>query len=303
MTALPDESGLTLLQRGWRYQQERFPLLVHGPLIAVMAFGAFGYAISVAELQPDLYRYLSCWAGLLAFFFLLRVADEFKDYQTDCAHRPYRAVPRGLVSLRALGIAAAVALGLQILLIPVVGLYLLVPLILTWVWLGLMTREFFVGTWLEARPVLYLFSHMLIMPLLMFYALTHFGPVPLAQVWLLLPLALGVGLCLELGRKIRRPQDEEAGVETYSALWGPRRAALAWFAAVLFTLVWLFWALRPVAPAVLTVGVVAVAGLLALALLVVHARQPESRAAKGFEGLSALLILLSYGALGVTPWL
>ncbi|MCH8552757.1 MAG: UbiA family prenyltransferase [Natronospirillum sp.] len=303
MTALPDESGLTLLQRGWRYQQERFPLLVHGPLIAVMAFGAFGYAVSSAEFQPDLYRYLACWAGLLAFFFLLRVADEFKDYETDCAHRPYRAVPRGLVSLRALGMAAVVALVLQVVLAVVVGLQLWGPLIIAWIWLGLMTREFFVGDWLEARPVLYLFSHMLIMPLLMFYALAHFGAVSVAQVWPLLPLALGVGLCLELGRKIRRPQDEEAGVDTYSALWGPRRAAMAWFAAVLFTLFWLGWALRLIAPLSLAVLVI-LAGLgLSVFLLVWHARQPDSRAARGFEGLSAVLILLSYGAIGVTPWL
>lgn len=303
MTTWPDDSNLTVWQRGWRYQRERFPLLAHGPLIAVMAFGAAGYAHAAVEMPLSLYRYLACWFGLLAFFFLLRVADEFKDYETDCAHRPYRAVPRGLVSLRALGLAALVALGVQILLIPVVGLYLLLPLILSWVWLGLMTREFFVSAWLEARPVLYLFSHMLIMPLLMFYALTHFGPVSAVQVWPMLALALGVGLCLELGRKIRRPQDEEAGVDTYSALWGPRRAALAWLAAVLFTLFCLFRALGSVASIVLTVAVVGVCGLLALTLLMVHARQPESRAAKGFEGVSALLILLSYGVIGVTPWL
>jgi 4-hydroxybenzoate polyprenyltransferase len=28
------------------------------------------------------------------------------------------------------------------------------------------------------------------------------------------------GTVLEIGRKIRAPQDEEAGVETYSFLWG-----------------------------------------------------------------------------------
>ena len=45
-----------------------------------------------------------------------------------------------------------------------------------------------------------------------------------------LGLASGVGV--EIGRKIWSPADEIPGVETYSALWGYRRATGAW-AAVL----------------------------------------------------------------------
>ncbi len=303
MTAQPEEAGLSIWQRGWRYQRERFPLLIHGPLIAVMAFGALGHAAATAEAPVDLYRYLLCWLGLLAFFLLLRISDEFKDYVTDCAHRPYRPVPRGLVSLRALGVVAIGALVLQVLLVPLTGAHLLWPLLAAWAWLGLMTREFGVPAWLEARPVLYLFSHMLIMPLLILYALAFFGPVALDQAWPMLPLAFGVGLCLELGRKIRRPADEEPGVDTWSALWGARRAALIWGLAVAFTLFWLTWTLWQLQQPMLAVIAVAMILLLAVALLVVHARNPDSRAVKGFEGLSALLILLSYSAVGATPWL
>ena len=44
------------------------------------------------------------------------------------------------------------------------------------------------------------------------------------------------GIVLEMGRKIRAPADEEHGVETYSALYGPARAVLAWVAIIGVTL-------------------------------------------------------------------
>ena len=40
---------------------------------------------------------------------------------------------------------------------------------------------------------------------------------------------------IEIGRKIRAPADEEVGVNTYSAIWGPRVASLVWLAAMLTT--------------------------------------------------------------------
>ena len=56
---------------------------------------------------------------VLLFFLQLRIADEFKDYEDDARYRPYRPVPRGLVSLRELawvGVgAAAIQLALAIL--------------------------------------------------------------------------------------------------------------------------------------------------------------------------------------------
>ena len=50
------------------------------------------------------------WRGLVVafvtcflFFLQLRIADEFKDFEEDTRYRPYRPVPRGLVTLRELG--------------------------------------------------------------------------------------------------------------------------------------------------------------------------------------------------------
>lgn len=31
---------------------------------------------------------------------MVRIVDEFKDYEEDCEYRPYRPVPRGLITLK-----------------------------------------------------------------------------------------------------------------------------------------------------------------------------------------------------------
>ena len=94
-----------------------------------------------------------------------------------------------------------------------------------------MTREFFVARWLKAHPIVYMTSHMVIIPLVDLYAtacdwrvagLT--GP-PAGLSWFLIVSYLN-GIVVEIGRKTRAPADEEHGVETYSALWGRQGAVL-----------------------------------------------------------------------------
>ncbi len=104
------------------------------------------------------------------FFLQLRIADEFKDFEEDSRFRPYRPVPRGLVKLRELGwlfvLGAGVQLALALWLAPRMALLLLLP----WGYLAGMSKEFGCRDWLKARPVTYLWTHMLIMPLVDFYA-------------------------------------------------------------------------------------------------------------------------------------
>ncbi len=87
------------------------------------------------------------------FFLQLRIADEFKDYEDDLRYRPYRPVPRGLVTLRELGWigvagGAAIQLGLALWLHPP----LVAAAVLAWAYLALMSREFFAAAWLRRRP-------------------------------------------------------------------------------------------------------------------------------------------------------
>src|SRR5204863_9137674 len=88
----------------------------------------------------------------------------------DARHRPYRPVPRGLVRLRELGwIGVGIAV-MQFMLAVRIGWTLVGLLAVTWSYFALMSEEFFARQWLKARPVVYLFSHMPIMPLVDWFA-------------------------------------------------------------------------------------------------------------------------------------
>jgi 4-hydroxybenzoate polyprenyltransferase len=224
------------------YQRERFPLAAHAPLVAAFSASAVCFS-SLARghaAVPPLSSLVVAFVTSLLFFLQLRVADEMKDAEEDAKYRPYRPVPRGLVTLgelRTVGIvAAAIQFGLALWLDPA----LLWLLVLPWTWLLLMTREFFVAEWLKAHPIFYMTSHMVVLPLIDLYAtacdwrVAGESVAPTGLMWFLAVSYLN-GIVVEIGRKTRAPMDEERGVETYSALWGARRAAHVWLLAVFMT--------------------------------------------------------------------
>jgi hypothetical protein len=220
------------------YQSERFPIVQHAPLIAVFTFAAISYSRvcrGVGGFVP-IDRYLVGAFTAITFFLFLRIADEFKDFAEDARYRPYRAVPRGLVSLPELARLAAVVMVLQ-----VVANALVMPAVLPFylpgiIYLILMSKEFFAGEWLRKRPIVYMLSHMAILPMIDLYTTgidwaAEGGIIPTGLEFFLVVTYLN-GMVIELGRKIRAPESEETGVETYSALYGPRRATVWWMAAV-----------------------------------------------------------------------
>ncbi len=232
--AVRNEAELSLAVRLWIYQKERFPLFQTGLLVAAFTFSAAAYS-RILRQATEFIAWQQLVAGIvtsLGFFLLLRLFDEFKDAADDAAYRPYRPVPRGLVSLRVIGwgIVCVIAgiLLLNLLLMPV----MLWAVLLVLGYILLMWREFFVPEWLRQRHIAYLVTHMLVMPLIDFYTtgldwMNADRVMPPGLILFLLVTFLN-GCVIEIGRKIRAPQDEEKGVDTYSALWGGRRAALVW---------------------------------------------------------------------------
>src|SRR5262249_42690694 len=112
---------------------------------------------------------------------------------------------------------------------------LLPYLLAAWLLMLLMSKEFFVADWLRAHPVVYMLSHMFILPLIDFYLLNAawqgHGAPPVAFRWFVLATYCN-GIVLEVGRKVRAAADEEVGVETYSVLWGVAKASWVWLLAV-----------------------------------------------------------------------
>lgn len=298
-----------MANRWWVYQRERFPLLAHAPLVAAFSGCAVCYSTLLRGVDdwPRPLSLLVAFGTALLFFLQLRIADEHKDAAEDRRYRPYRPVPRGLVTLRELALVGGFAAAAQFALALLLDARLVLLLAGTWLYLALMSKEFFVGPWLRRRAVLYLLSHMVIIPLVDLYAtacdwLPAQGWPPEGLNWFL-AVSYCDGVVLELGRKIRAPADEEPGVETYSALWGPRGAVGAWLAALLVTAGCALLAARRVdflLPVATLLGGLLVAAALTAGLFL---RRPARRYAKAIEGLSAVWTLLMYLALGAGPLL
>lgn len=237
----PNEKSLPAFHRYWIYQKERFPVFQTGMLVAAFTFSAASYS-RICRGEEGFIGWGLFLTGAftsLSLFLLLRLFDEFKDAKEDARYRPYRAVPRGLVSLKEVGCAIGVVVALILTLNGVLMPRMLWAVVAVLGYQLLMWREFFIPDWLRCHPVAYLITHMLIMPLIDFYTtgldwLAGGVAMPGGLFFFLIVTFLN-GCVIEIGRKIRAPHDEEAGVETYSALWGPKRAAVVWAAILTAT--------------------------------------------------------------------
>ena len=297
-----------ILTRLWAYQAERFPLFGHGLLIAAFSVSAVSYSMLLRDAAgwPGPKILVASFGNAFLFFLLLRIADEFKDHEEDARYRPYRPVPRGLVTLRELGLVGLLCLACQLDLTVWLEPALIPLLVLVWFYLSLMSKEFFVRDWLKARPVTYLWSHMLIVPLIDFYttacdwvAAGYLAP-PDGLLWFLVASFFN-GLVIEVGRKIRAPHDEEVGVETYSALWGPQRAVLFWLGTMFLTGLCALLAALEIGFAVPTAVVLGTLLGSAAILAGRFAQAPDSSRARQLEAVSGLWTILMYFTVGATP--
>lgn len=283
--------------RWWTYQKKRFPVFAHGLLIFAFSSCAVLYSYSLSDgPSPEPTMFLVAFATCFFFFLQLRIADEFKDADEDAQFRPYRPVPRGLVSLRELGVVFVLAAMAQLALALLFSPPLVIILVVAWAYLALMSVEFFARDWLKARPITYLWTHMLIMPIVDLYATACYwqptlGHAPSGLVWFL-AASFTNGLVIELGRKIRSPEDEEEGVPTYSKLWGPSRATAVWMGCLAATTLFAALAAREVGQLPPVLGVLGF-----LFVLFVLIQKPGKR----IENLSAFWTLVLYLSLALIP--
>ncbi|GAA5494980.1 hypothetical protein Rhal01_01149 [Rubritalea halochordaticola] len=302
-TAPPEKPGF--LTKWSIYQKERFPVLQHGLLIIAFSSSAVAYsAMLCKDSAPAWQAFLVAFTTCFIFFLQLRIADEFKDIEEDTRYRPYRPVPRGLISLRELGwlfaLGASIQLGLALLYFPP----LVYVLLIGWVYLSLMSVEFFARDWLKARPITYLWTHMLIMPIVDFYATAcHWYPSgnkPYLGLAFFLAASFFNGIVIEIGRKLRQPADEEAGVPTYSKLWGKKAASLVWLGSLTCTLLFAILAanlINWILPLAISLGI-----LLLISLVASVRFYRSDRSGKVFETISGLWTLALYLNLGLLPF-
>jgi len=214
------------------YLAERFPVLGHGLLIVAYYSSNQFLARALTDPGRPMHYDMTSLLGavtLFCFFLHLRVFDEHKDYSEDVIHHPDRVLQRGLITLRDLKVVGGIAIAVEITLSAVRGLPALAAWGIVFVFSLLMLKEFFVRDWLKRHFLVYATSHMLLMPLLslmVFSFATGRWPWE-APGWYFVYSWVGffVTFNWEVSRKIRAPEDEREGVETYTRIFGTFGAA------------------------------------------------------------------------------
>ena len=237
------------------YLNERFPLGKNSFFVLIFTLSGYIYTsllynskimylftngVKIGIFQ---YKIIALFIIIFMFFFQLRITDEFKDYEEDLKYRAYRPVQRGIISLKTLGKTGIVTVIIQIMLAHVIDPEIIYFMIFVWIYMFLMAKEFFIKKWLTKRILIYALSHVVIMvfiTLVIVEATQYIVPKNIFDVFILqrykhnidialIPLfALNYlnGIVLEIGRKTRRADEEEHGVQTYSKLWGKKKAVV-----------------------------------------------------------------------------
>lgn len=240
MTAVaqPVERGDPYFTRLRAYLRERFPLFGH--VLLIVSYYSSNQFLAKALTNPGAPmqytpRSLLGALTLLFFFFHLRVFDEHKDFEEDSRFHPHRVLQRGVITLADLRRLAAIAIVGEFLFAFAAGTEAFTAWILALVFSVLMLKEFFAVEWLRRHFLVYATSHMLLMPLLslmIFSFATRRIPWEAPPLfWLYAFVGFFVTFNVEVSRKIRAPEDEIEGLDSYSKIFGTYGAA--WIVLVL----------------------------------------------------------------------
>lgn len=216
------------------YLHERFPLV--GNVLLIVSYYSSNQFLARALNRPGEPMYYDRGSILgaitvLCIFFHLRVFDEHKDYEEDLQHYPDRVLQSGLITLRDLKILGGMAIATELVLSAIWSPAALVSVLTALLFSVLMLKEFFIGDWLKRHFLVYAVSHMLIMPLLAMvvysFATGKYAWEAPGWYWLYAFVGFFVTFNWEISRKIRAPEDERAGVDTYTKVFGTYGAGYA----------------------------------------------------------------------------
>ena len=237
------------------YLNERFPLGKNSIFVLIFTLSGYIYTgllynskiinqIFSKEIKVPMpwHKIVALFIIIFMFFLQLRITDEFKDYEEDLKYRAYRPVQRGVVTLKALGKIGIATVIIQIILAYIIDFKIIYFMIIVWFYMFLMAKEFFIKEWLTKRILIYALSHVVIMIFIVnaaqyivlgeaenifkFVALQWYRHnIDIALIPLFALNYLN-GIVLEIGRKTRKADEEEHGVQTYSKLWGRKKAVV-----------------------------------------------------------------------------
>jgi 4-hydroxybenzoate polyprenyltransferase len=226
-----------MLKRIGIYLNEMFPAsAIIGSILTAVAVQLV--YLRLYDLRPESVLPLIVPALVLTFVSLLiRIMDEFKDYQDDLTNFPMRPLPSGRVFKKDL-----VALGFFcvfcVIFLSLTSTKLLIWALLTLGFAFLMLKWFFIEDIMRKNlPLAFVTHH----PIVLFnfvyllIACTHVDPaIDFVKAVYILPICL-IFTNWEIVRKVRAPE-QETGYTTYSKIFGPRPAiVIALVLQIIFT--------------------------------------------------------------------
>ena len=220
-----------LSARVFAWMDERFPLknallfFILYLATAAVARSSFDGVITISLM--DVVSCVMTWS----LFLVVRIFDEHKDYALDVINHPQRVLQSGLITLKHLKVLGVVAVIAQLLFSVYSDGFSFggatISYLIMFAYLCLMGAEFFCGEWLEKRLTLYAFSHMLIMPLIVYWLanLAATNVVLNESLVVMMLLAFISGFCFEITRKTKGIEEERDTVDSYSRIFGTKGSA------------------------------------------------------------------------------
>lgn len=204
------------------YFKERFPpvnMLLFAILFLTVYSVASYFSMYKEKMKAEIIVGI---VAVISFFFRLRVFDEIKDFKMDTINHPNRLLQSGRVSLQQLMMISAVLTLSEIIWSFWNGPITIICWLIAVAYSLLMRYEFFIGAFLKRRLLLYAFTHMLIMPLIILWIWTAYYHDGLHHpaLYLLAALSLLGGFSFEIARKIHAPDAERPTVDSYSKSLG-----------------------------------------------------------------------------------
>ncbi|MCH5348630.1 MAG: prenyltransferase [Oscillospiraceae bacterium] len=222
---------MSMLKRLNIYFKEMYPIIPR-LLLGIIIFGEIYFIVilnnGITDFQINIQEFIGGFT-VFSFLLLLRIADDFKDYELDCRLFSERPLPSGRVKKSDLGIFVgiliAVTVTLNVVFMNNFGFFLFL-----YIYGTLMSLWFFHKKKIQKSLPLALVTHnpvQMIMNIYIIsftcikYGLDFFTWTNFLAAWTLYFPAL----IWEVSRKIRAPKDETEYV-TYSKLFGYKRSTV-----------------------------------------------------------------------------
>lgn len=219
----------------YAFLKQRFPVF---PLLIFSILTISGVSTRI-QLHTNYIKVILLAFIYTGFLFHLRILDEFKDYEYDSHYHPDRPVQSGEISLKQIGILGIINLAIMFAASLIASGLKLIPLLIFVIFYSfVMFKEFFIKSFYEKSPALYLISHQVVFIPLYFYFYSSLN----SSFWTITDLEKLSLFCyslipvvlIEIGRKMNYRFDKEGKRtnDTYLFVWGEKRT-ISIFSALL----------------------------------------------------------------------